>query len=194
MRTQLILIVLIIALFTACSENAIPKPKAYFRIDLEEKKYTSVDSIPFPFEFKLPQYAHVNLNRTRENKNFLNVDFPKFGARIHMSYIPIDTSLSSIIEESRSLVYKHVVKAQDIRENRVENPENKVYGVYYEIDGNAATGSQFFLTDSSTHFLRGALYFNVQPNFDSIQPVLNCIKQDIEELIVGLKWKESKNN
>ncbi len=194
MRNQLIFIVLIVSFFISCSENTIPKPKAYFRIDLEDKTYKTIDSIPFPFEFKLPQYATVNLNRTKENKNFLNVDFPRFGARIHMSYIPVDTSLSAIIEESRSLVYKHVVKAQDIRENRVENPNHKVYGIYYEIDGNAATGSQFFLTDSNTHFLRGALYFNVEPNYDSIQPVLNYLKQDIEEMIVSMEWKNSKSN
>ncbi len=160
----------------------------YFRIQLPEKHFEVADSIPFPFKFMLPQYARINLDRTESNRGFLNIDFPKYGARIHMSYLPVDTNLNQLFEDSRGLVYKHVSKAQDIKENIVFNEENRVFGMYYQIEGNAASGSQFFLTDSSTHFLRGALYFNVQPNYDSIAPVQQFIKKDIEVLIESFKW------
>ena len=105
-----------------------------------------------------------------------------------MSYIKVDSNINQLSEEARSLVYKHVVKAQDIREELIINPEEKVYGTFYHIEGNAASGSQFYLTDSSHHFVRGALYFNVEPNYDSIAPVQQFIKADIERMIESFKW------
>ena len=179
----------IIITLAACQETIIPKPTGYFRIDLPDKEYRTIDSIPFPFSFELPQYAHINLKRTEKNKNFVNIDFTKYGARIHLSYMPISNNLPKLLEDSRTLVYKHVSKAQDINENFVLNNEDRVYGTYYQIDGNAASGSQFYLTDSVNHFLRGALYFNVEPNYDSIAPVQSFIKADIENLIESFKWQ-----
>lgn len=174
----------------ACGSDPLPKPTAYFRIDLPEKEYHRVDSIPFPFSFELPQYATVNLKRTKTDPNFLNIDYRPFGARLHLSYKPIDTNVNRLLEDARTLVYKHVVKAQDIKENLIFNPEAKVYGTYYEIAGNAASGAQFYITDSSKHFFRGALYFNVEPNYDSIAPVQDFLKRDIERMIETFKWTD----
>jgi gliding motility-associated lipoprotein GldD len=41
--------------------------------------------------------------------------------------------------------------------------------MFYQVDGNAATNSQFYATDSTKHFLT-AVYFYAKPNFDSIMP------------------------
>lgn len=177
-------------LLTACSSDPIPKPTAYYRIDLPEKNYRSIDSIPFPFRFELAEYAKINLKRTQKEPNFLNIDFPKFNARLHLSYKAVDTNAYQMLEDARSLVYKHVVKAQDIHENIVVNPEFRVYGTYYEIAGNAASGAQFYLTDSTNHFLRGALYFGVEPNYDSLAPVQDFLKEDIERMIETFRWEE----
>lgn len=179
-----------IATLIACNNETIPKPMGYFRIDLPEKNYEVVDTIPFPFRFELPQYAYVNLERTAKDERFLNIDFARYGARIHMSYLKVDTNLPKLLDDSRTLVYKHVAKAQDIVEQQIYNENKRVFGNFYGIDGNAASGSQFYLTDSTNHFLRGALYFNVVPNFDSIAPVQNFIKQDIANLIETFEWKE----
>lgn len=187
-----ILISSLVLLFVACTNEPTPKPIGYFRIDLPEKEYRPIDSLPFPFTFDLPQYARVNLERFEKgDRNFLNLDFLGYGARIHMSYIPIDTNLPRLLDDARSLVFKHVEKAQDINEQLIFNTDKNVYGTYYAIDGNAASGSQFYLTDSTKHFLRGALYFNVKPNFDSIAPVQQFLKKDIEHLINSLEWREN---
>ena len=190
MRLLVITITLISIL--ACEENRVPRPVGYFRIDLPTKEYKRVDSIPFPFSFDLPQYARVNLTRTKDNEHFMNLDFIQFNARIHISYIPLDSNLETMLEDSRSLAYKHTVKAQDIKERLYVNDDKNVYGTYYQIDGNAASGSQFYLTDSSHHFVRGALYFHVEPNFDSIAPVQEFIKKDIEHLIESFQWKSTQ--
>ena len=180
--------------FMACNESVIPRPTGYFRIDLPEKIYHLEDSLPFPFTFELPQYAFADFKRTKENKHFLNIDFPPLNAKIHLSYLPVEGNLNEMLEDSRTLVYKHVVKAQDILENTFEDPDKRVFGTYFQIDGNAASGSQFYLTDSVHHFLRGALYFNVEPNYDSISPVQTFIKEDILHLIESFRWKDSTSN
>lgn len=181
---------LFVVFISSCIEEPVPKPRGYFRIDLPNKEYRKIDKLPFPFTFDLPQYAHANLTRYYDgDSNFLDIDFEGFGSRIHMSYMNADTNLPKLLNDSRTLVFKHVEKAQDISEELIYHDEQNVFGTFYGIDGNAASGSQFYLTDSSRHFLRGALYFNVRPNFDSIAPVQAFIKKDILRIIESLEWK-----
>jgi gliding motility-associated lipoprotein GldD len=186
---QLIPFSIILLFLIGCGDNFLPKPQGYFRIDLPEKEYRTQDSLPFPFTFKLPQYAYSNLDRTLSEPNFLNIDFPRFDARIHMSYIPVDTNIAVLLEDARGLVFKHVSKAQDIKENLIYNEEDRIFGTFYQIAGDAASGSQFYITDSTNHFVRGALYFNVQPNFDSIAPVQEFLMKDISQMLESFKWK-----
>lgn len=188
MRNKIWSFLLILIVLYSCGSDPIPKPLGYYRIDLPEKSYEPIDSIPFPFRFELPQYASINLDRTFQEPNFLNVDFKQYGARLHLSYKTVDSSAYQLLEDARSLVYKHVVKAQDIKENLILNPAERVFGTYYEIAGNAASGAQFYLTDSTTHFFRGALYFSVVPNYDSIAPVQEFLKKDVEHLIETFRW------
>lgn len=175
-------------LLNACDNSVTPKKTGYYRIDLPEKEYGLVEKLPFPFKFELPQYAELNFKRTKEDSNFFNIDFRPFAARLHMSYVPVDTNLPKLLEDSRELVYKHTIKAQDIREKVYQDPEKEVYGILYSISGNAASPSQFFLTDSTEYFLRGALYFSVSPNPDSLAPVTNFIEKDIFHLIESFNW------
>jgi gliding motility-associated lipoprotein GldD len=65
----------------------------------------------------------------------------------------------------------------------------KVYGLIYDIEGNTASSLQFYVTDSTKHFIRGALYFNVRPNIDSVKIVLEFLKKDVLHLIQTLQWK-----
>lgn len=188
---RLILSILVICfVLSACNERPLPKPTGYFRIDLPEKNFKRIDTLKQPISFEIPAYAHPNPRADQEG--YLNIDFPYFDARIHLSYIPVEDNLNSLLEDARTLVYKHVAKAQDINEGIVMNTEDQVYGMYYQIAGNAASGAQFYLTDSVNNFLRGALYFNTEPNFDSIAPVQEYLKQDIEHFIESFKWKNEK--
>jgi gliding motility-associated lipoprotein GldD len=188
------MMLVLVGILSSCQEQSVPRPIGYFRIDLPQKEYQQIDTLPFPFQFELPQYALPNLERTKEDSNFFNIDFSRFGARLHLSYATVDSNLNKLLEDSRSLVYKHVVKAQDITENRIENPKEKVFGMYYQIEGNAASGSQFYMTDSSKHFLRGALYFNAEPNYDSIAPVLSFLKTDLERMIETFSWTKFEHS
>ncbi len=94
-----------------------------------------------------------------------------------------------LIEDARKLAFKHTVKATGINEGRIYYPDRKVYGIYYTIEGNTASSAQFFLTDSTKNYVRGALYFNEAPKLDSIQPVLDFVKKDLDVFIKSFHWK-----
>jgi gliding motility-associated lipoprotein GldD len=88
------------------------------------------------------------------------------------------------------LSYEHSVKADNILEQPFVNIESKVYGSLFEVQGNAASQTQFFVTDSTTHFLTGSVYFYTKPNYDSILPAAAYLQNDIRNIMETLRWKE----
>lgn len=184
------LIVFFSILLIGCGgEVFTPKPKGYFRIDLPEKNYIQADK-DCHFTFEIPDYTSLKPNVNNPNEIcWFNIDFKKLNASIYISYKPIDNNLNKFLEDSRTLAFKHTVKAFDIEQERIAIPDKKVYGLIYNIQGNTASSYQFHLTDSTNHFLRGSLYFNNAPNQDSIQPALDFIKKDVAHFIETLEWK-----
>lgn len=177
---------------TACSQNPdyAPKPRGYFRLEFPKKEYQIFDKNPY-YTFEYPKYAKMYLDSADGNRpNWYNLTYPQFNARLHISYYPItnEKSFNDLVEDSRKLAFKHTVKATGIDEGLIATKENNVYGVFYTIEGNTASSTQFFLTDSTKNFLRAALYFNEKPQPDSIQPIVVFIKQDIDKMIKTLKW------
>lgn len=180
----------IIIVSASCSSDYTPKPKGFLRIDLPEKKYKMFKGL-CPYSFEYPEYALIEYYKKEKNEPYwLNIFFPKLKAKIHLSYKPVNKDVDKFIEDSRTLAYKHSIKADAINENIVVNNKEKVYGMIYDIKGNSASSVQFFLTDSVKHFLRGALYFNAEPNKDSLQPVINFIHKDITHLIETFHWEK----
>ncbi|MFM6954251.1 MAG: gliding motility lipoprotein GldD [Sphingobacteriaceae bacterium] len=179
-------------LLSACGSNYTPKPRGYFRIEFPEKKYqTYRENAPYSFDY--PVYAQVQTDtRPDAQPYWIDLAFPQFNGRLHLSYLPINSTkkLNQLTEDARTFAFKHTVKATAIDEGIIYYPEKKVYGIYYTIEGNTASSAQFYLTDSSKNYLRGALYFNEQPRIDSIKPVLNFIKKDIDVFIKTFKWRK----
>ena len=173
----------------SCDQPATPKPKGYFRIDLPEKQYLNYSINACPFEFDLPQYAVVvNYHDSISQPCWKYVQFPRFNGEIFLSYKKIEGNLTTFLEDSRTLAYKHTVKASAIDETIIVTP-NHVSGMIYDIGGNAASSVQFYATDSTNHFIRGALYFNVAPQPDSLAPVIQFLREDIVRMMTSLKWK-----
>lgn len=173
----------------SCTQTYTPKPRGYFRIDFPEKTYQQFDST-CPFTFSYPTYGNVERDLDKNAEPcWINISFPEFKSKIHLSYKPITSDPAQFIEDSHTLAYKHAIKADAIDELLVDNPEKNVYGIIYDIRGNAASSIQFFLTDSLKHFLRGSLYFETPPNKDSLAPAIDFFKKDVEILINSLKWK-----
>lgn len=181
---------LFLGVLGSCASDYQPKPKAYLRIDFPEKSYRNLDSI-YPYSFDIPNYALITPDYYSPNeKNWINIVFPDFNGQLYLSYKAVDENLIQYMEDSRAMAFKHLSKASSIETRVIINPEAKVFGLIYEINGmGAASPYQFFVTDSSRHFLRGALYFNMIPNNDSLAPVIDFLKEDIERLLLSLKWK-----
>ena len=176
----------------ACnSPGYTPKPTSYNRIEFPVKKYRPfVSKSPYSFDF--PVYANMYADSTDSSQpNWYNLTFPSFNARLHISYYPITSKkeFNVLMEDSRKLAYKHTVKATGIDEGIIKLPEKKVYGVFYTIEGNTASAAQFYLTDSNKNYLRGALYFNEAPKIDSVLPVINFIRKDLDQMIKTFRWK-----
>lgn len=177
--------------FAGCQPQYTPKPRGYFRIEFPDKEYQTYQS-GCPFTFSYPVYAQIELDQHSDAPPcWIDVVYPDFNARLHLSYLQIRdrAHLDELIEDARKFAFAHVVKATGIRQERIDQPLANVYGLHYDIGGNVASGTQFFVTDSLTHYIRGALYFNERPRADSIQPVVDFLRQDIDVMVESLRWR-----
>lgn len=181
-------------LFPACStdDTSLPKPPAYYRIDLPEKKYQPFDSLPYPYRFLLPHYAKVvPCSFGMAEPYWVDIEFPAFKGTINISYKKITEKdkLKYYINDCYTFVSKHFDRSSGVLEQEYADSVHAVYGLIYDIKGNTvASPCQFYLTDSNKHFLRGSLYFDCRPNNDSLQPVIDFIREDIGRLIETLRW------
>lgn len=187
----LILFVLGIA---GCRETPVPKPRGFFRIDLPEKEYLlfNASSPEIPVVFEYPSYGSISFKTDDiSNPGWVNIDFPAYKARIYMTYREINNDLEALMEQSYRLNIKnHIIKADAINETPVYNEAKRVFGMIYDLKGSTATAIQFALTDSVKHYFRGSLYFESEPNPDSLDPVISFFREDIIHLVETLEWKK----
>lgn len=181
-------------LFTACNSDYTPRQRGYFRIALPEHKYQVFDRPGYPYTFEYPVYASVLQDSTffearPENPYWINIDFPRFNGRIYISYNQIGSqNFDKLRDDAYKMTYKHTLKATSIEDSLMYTPQG-VTGVFFNVGGNAATGRQFFLTDTVRHFLRGALYFDTTPNEDSLRDVNIFLEKDMQHMINTFRWK-----
>lgn len=191
MRTKLFLLLLCgVVGLASCDQEYTPKPRGYMRIALPEKEYKLIET-GCPYSFEIATYSVFKPDtRPQSDSCWFNIDYPQFKAQLYFSYLPIKGNLAAYLEDSRELTNKHISKASGIEETLIIKDDTHVYGMLYTVEGSrAASPLQFHLTDSANHFLRGALYFNVSPNNDSLAPVIDFLKDDILHLIETLNWQ-----
>lgn len=180
---------LLLILLSSCGSDYTPKPRGYFRIAFPEKRFTETMVAGCPYSFEIPFYARLEAyNDSLREPCWKYLRFPQYNAEIFLSYKRVVNNVGTYIDDSYMLAYKHSVKADAIDETVVVSPNN-VFGLIYDISGNAASPVQFYATDSMHHFLRGALYFNHPPQADSLKPVIEFLRKDIERLMITLKWR-----
>ncbi|WP_420570759.1 gliding motility lipoprotein GldD [Kordia sp.] len=177
-------IILLFSIFLiSCDGEVLPKPKGFLRLEYPTANYAKMQS-SCPYSFEKNQLAVID----PKQNCWMNLEYPALNGTLHLSYIAVDGNIEKLIEDVQKLTYEHAVKADNIDPTVYENAEQGVYGMVYEVEGNAASQAQFYVTDSTKHFLTGSLYFNAKPNYDSIYPAVNYIKKDIRVLIESLKW------
>lgn len=173
-----------IALTASCGGDTLPKPKAYLRLDYNEAKYVLFDK-DCPFTFGVNSQVKIN---DKGDCNF-TLDYPKMKATVYLSYKPVNNNIESLLKDAQHLTYKHVIKADAIQEQPFINEERGLYGMFYNVGGDAATNAQFYITDNKKHFVTGSLYFYVKPNYDSIMPAASYIKDDMRNIMETMRWK-----
>lgn len=195
MRNYFIVISFVsILLVTACNSPFIPKEKGYANFKFPEKSYQAFNAQNFPYTFEYPRYAFVDnqINYFGKNKSkdaWINIQFPSLNGTIYISYKKIKPhQLDTLINDAYKFANNHSNKATYIADS-VFTTSHGVHGVFFNIGGDVATAYQFFLTDSNTHFFRGALYFNTTPNTDSLSIYNEFLYKDVQHLVNTFKWK-----
>lgn len=192
MKLHAIVLFVTLYLFTAaCSSDFVPKPKGFNRIDLAPHAYTSLpDTLPYFFEYS--QYAEIQRDTTYNAERYwLNVYYPEHRANVQLTYKDIDKSqeiLETLLEDSYQLTANHQIKAAAIEERVIGTPSGK-RALVAELSGEVPSQFQFYITDSTNHFLRGALYFQTATQNDSLAPVIEYIKIDMVHMLNTLRWE-----
>ena len=202
----------LLPLTEGCNSGYTSKKRGYFKIDLPQRHYIKFDTPGFPYTFEYPSYARIikdstYFENTTDNPYWINVDFPTFRGKIFISFKMIGgksvykvktpsgykdsvgiNTLDRMVNDSYKLTYKNDIKAYSIEDSLMHTP-NHITGVFFKLTGSVATAKQFFLTDSTKHFIRGALYFDATPNEDSLKIVNDFLQQDMYHMINTLQWK-----
>lgn len=182
-----IVAVLFFFILASCQEEVYPKPPAFLRLNYPVANYIGFES-QCPFTFDINSVAAKQI----EIKSDCNIviKYPAMKASLFLSYKSVGNNIDSLLADAQKLTFDHVIKADEIIEVPFNNEKNKVYGMFYEVGGDAATNAQFYITDNARHFVRGSVYFYSKPNFDSIMPAVSYMKDDMKTLMETLRWKE----
>lgn len=183
MFKKLIFPVLFLAL-VSCGDEAMPKPSGELRLEYPVAEYERFDACTFQFE-------KSNFATVTDGKQpcWYYLNYPQMKAKVFITYFPVENNFSSHVKESEKMVYEHTKKASSIDTKSFEYPDKKVYGNFYEMKGQSASNLQFFVTDSTRHFVTAYLYFNTRPKPDSLAPAVEYVKQDLLHLIETFEWK-----
>ena len=175
----------ILAVLTfSCGGDALPKPQGFLSLEYPIPKYQPIlNSCAYSFDKN-------SLGTVRYKKDCSAViDYPLLDGSLFLTYRPVTGNIDTLLKDAQKLTYEHVVKADDIIEEKYINKTQNAYGMFYDVRGNAASQSQFYVTDSVSHFITGSIYFNVKPNYDSIYPAAAYLKNDIRHLMETINWK-----
>ena len=188
---------IIIPLFSlfliSCGNDPLPKPKGFLRLEYSSPKYKKVN-LPLPFSYDQNNKAKpiASIKKENDGESYgINIEYPDLKGTIYLTYRKVKANnLDSLLRDAQNLTQKHTTKADEIQSNLYENPNKDVYGMFYEVGGNAASQSQFYVTDSTNHFLSGSLYFYAKPNYDSIYPAAIYLKNLIRQIMASIEWKD----
>lgn len=190
------LVALALTFFSCRPAEPVPKPRGYARVSLpQQHEYQLFEKADFPYAFEYAQTARISqdealVREKPENRYWLNIDYPDLNAAIYLSYNRIHNAaeLGKLLEDAHFMSFYHSKRADYVKDNTYRN-EYGTTGMAYEWGGASASAYQFIATDSSSHFLRGALYFDVTPNADSLKPATAFIQKDIAHLLHTLRFR-----
>lgn len=185
------ILIVFLCLFAGCSKPNMPREYGYFRIDIPAThEYAPAELPQYPYTFLVSKEAKVSEVKREGEQYWIDIVYPRWNAAIHCSYKQVQgmKNFRMLSDDAQEFVYSHACKASAIPEREYADPEHRVFGLSFVLQGNTATPQQFYVTDSVKHFFRGSLYFNNVPNEDSVAPVAAYIQEDILAMIESFRW------
>lgn len=180
-------VILTLLSLLSCKNEIQPKPNAFLALNYPAPSYQLLE-VDCPFSFEINEMATIKQSKQYNDCSF-NITYPALKATIFFTYKPVKNNLTALLTDAQKLPLKHTIKADAIEYEVYTNKLAKTYGNFYEVEGDAASQAQFYLTDSISHFVTASIYFNTSPNYDSILPAAAYIKSDLKHMVESLRWK-----
>ena len=177
----------VVLLLVACGTDILPKPKGVLRLEYPQASYQKVTELPnCPFTFEVNTLSEL---KYKPHSCDVNIEYPAMKATVYLTYKNVNGNIRQLLSDAQKFTYDHTIKADNIASTVFMNDTTKVYGMFYQVYGNAASQAQFYATDSVRHFISGSVYFRVVPNYDSVQPASNYLEKDVRKIMESLRWK-----
>lgn len=179
----LLAVLFLVILVSSCQDEALPKPKGLLRLEYPNREYSLMQTKDF--NFKMNQLCEFE----QKDNNSLTLDYPSLKGSLFITYKKVEGNIDKLMNDAQRLSIEHSAKADGILPHPFVNEDEKVYGVFFEVVGDAASQAQFYVTDSTRHFVTGSLYFYTKPNYDSILPAASYLQEDIKKFMESIVWK-----
>ena len=195
---RIVIYSMLMLFLASCGDQEVgtPKPRMYPKVDYPERNVVNFDESYCSMSFAYPDYFKVSQDKYFFDSDpvdpcWFDLQSADLNSQLHCSYIPIKNRqhFDKLVQDAFKMTSKHNQKANYRKEQLIENKEDKVYGLLFEHEGPVASPLQFFVTDSTSNFFRGSLYFKSKVNPDSIAPVYTFVKDDVLKLIESFKWE-----
>ena len=191
-KNTLVVVVVLLFVFSSCGDNEmhIPKPPTYLKLELPNHDYVRYSN-DCPYEFDVSKMFNVkDVFNDSVKSCHKEIELGELNGVINFSFIDMVESLSMYVNYSNDKVDEHKIKAVEILDTRIIREKDSVFGTFFELKGDVATHFQFYLTDSTSRFVSGVVYFNSVPNYDSLKPSIDYLRVDLLKIINTFNWKD----
>ncbi len=175
--------------------DAVPKPRAFPKVEYPERTLTQFSDSDCPFTFSYPDYMEIDKDKsffgeTPIHPCWFDLSVPSLNARIHCSYYEVNDkkSFNELVADAFRIANKINQRSNYMDEIRVGNQQG-TGGLILEFQGPAASPMHFFLSDTLNHFFKASLYYNTKVQPDSLAPITEFIKSDIAGMINSFEWQ-----
>lgn len=182
-------------LFVSCNDKKpVPKPLCYLRTDFPDHQYSNfqVKNPMFDYQFDISNLYALRQNLGDQRYGFQEFDLGPINGTllVYQKRFHSKDSLITLINAANDLVDEHKIKADRIDFDQLIDHDKRVFGTFFTLKGNVATNYQFYLTDSTSRFVRGEILLNCRPNYDSLRPTLDYLKVDLDRMMQSFQWKK----
>lgn len=168
-------------------ESKTPRPRAFLALNYPKATY-EIANFNCPYNFEINSLAKVSASQNN-NPCWINLEYKDLNGTIFLTYQEVDGNLDSLLADAQKLPLQHTIKADAIEGDVYTNKIQDVHGMFYEVTGDAASQAQFYLTDSTNHFVTASVYFRTKPNYDSIIPAADYLKNDMKHMVETFRWE-----